>query len=105
LIQSPIPQSIIVGLEGFSSNDLNYNREMRDSAEIIWYDFKEQALDLIHDIGIYLDNFEGTIDPKIHFLDNHLEQMGYWMRWLMVLGIKGHMLSARILLVMKISWF
>ncbi len=47
MIQSPIPQSIIVGLEGFSSNDLNYNREMRDSAEIIWYDFKEQALDLI----------------------------------------------------------
>jgi len=50
--RNPIPQSIVVGLEGFSSNDLNYNREMRDSAEIIWYNFKEQALDLIHDIGL-----------------------------------------------------
>jgi len=42
---------------------------MRDSAEIIWYNFKEQALDLIHDIGIWgnLDNFEGTIDPKNPF--------------------------------------
>jgi len=51
--KSPIPQSIIVGQEGFSGYDLNYNREMRDSAEIIWYGFNEQALDLIHDIGIW----------------------------------------------------
>jgi len=67
--KSPIPQSIIVGLEGFSSNDLKYSRDIRDSAEIIWYDFKEQALDLIHDIGIWgnLENFEGTIDPKNPF--------------------------------------
>ena len=67
--KNPIPQSIIVGLEGFSSNDLKYSRDIRDSAEINWYDFKEQALDLIHDIGIWgnLDNFEGTIDPKNPF--------------------------------------
>ena len=67
--KSPIPQSIIVGLEGFSTNDLQYSRKSRDKAEIIWYDFKEQAMDLIHDIGIWgdLDNFEGTIDPKNPF--------------------------------------
>jgi len=67
--KSPIPQSIVIGLEGFSSNDIHYSREFRDSAEIIYYDFKEQALDLIHDIGIWgnLDNFKGTIDPKNPF--------------------------------------
>jgi len=59
--KSPIPQSIIVGLEGFSSNDIQYSRGLRDTVEIIWYDFKEQALDLIHDIEIWgnLDNFKG----------------------------------------------
>ena len=67
--KSPIPQSIVIGLEGFSSNDIHYSRELRDSAEIIYYDFKEQALDLIHDIGIWgnLDNFKGTVDPKNPF--------------------------------------
>jgi len=67
--KSPIPQSIIVGLEGFSSNDIQYSRGLRDTAEIIWYDFKEQALDLIHDIKIWgnLDNFKGTIDPDNPF--------------------------------------
>jgi len=67
--KSPIPQSIVIGLEGFSSNDIHYSRELRDSAEIIYYDFKEQALDLIRDIGIWgnLDNFKGTVDPKNPF--------------------------------------
>jgi len=63
--KSPIPQSIVVGLEGFSRNDITYSRGYRDSAEIIWYDFKEQALDLIHDVDIWgnMDNFKGTINP------------------------------------------
>jgi len=64
--KSPIPQSIVIGLEQFSSNDLEYNRGFRDSAEIIWYDFKEQALDLfMHDISIWgnIDNFKGAVDP------------------------------------------
>jgi len=67
--KSPIPQSIVIGLEGFSSNDIEYNRGLRDTAEIIWYDFMEQALDLIHDIKIWsnLDNFKGTVDPKDPF--------------------------------------
>jgi hypothetical protein len=67
--KSPIPQSIVIGLEGFSSNDIVYSRSYRDTAEIIWYDFKEQALDLIHDIGIWgnLNNFKGTIDPNNPF--------------------------------------
>ncbi len=67
--KSPIPQSIVIGLEEFSSNDIQYSRGLRDNAEIIWYDFKEQALDLIHDIEIWgnLDNFKGTIDPDNPF--------------------------------------
>jgi len=67
--KSPIPQSIVVSLEGFSSNDIEYSRELRDSAEIIWYDFKEQALDLIHDIQIWGDmkKVKGTVDPKNPF--------------------------------------
>jgi len=62
---SPVPQSIVVGLEGFSSNDILYSRSYRDSAEIIWYDFQKQAMDLINDVSIWgnLDNFRGTIDP------------------------------------------
>jgi len=67
--KSPIPQSIVIGLEGFSSNDIQYNRGLWDTAEIIWYDFREQALDLIHDVKIWsnLENFKGTIDPKDPF--------------------------------------
>jgi len=49
---SPIAQSVVVGLEGFSSNDILYSRSYRDSAEIIWYSFKEQAMDLINDVNI-----------------------------------------------------
>jgi len=41
---SPIPQSIVVGLERFSSNDIHHIRSFRDSAEIILYDFKHQAM-------------------------------------------------------------
>jgi len=80
--KSPSPQSMIVGLEGFSSNDKEYVRKFRDIAEIVWYDFKEQALDLIHDINIWGDmsNFVGTVDPTTHFLDNLLELMGSWMK-------------------------
>jgi len=33
--KSPIPQSIVIGLEGFSSNDIQHNRGLRDKAEII----------------------------------------------------------------------
>jgi len=53
--KSPIPQSIAIGLEGFYSNNREYSRAIRDCAEIIWYDFKEHALDLIHDINIWGD--------------------------------------------------
>jgi len=105
--KSTIPQSIIVGLEGFSTNDLKYSQKSRDKAEIIWYDFKEQAMDLIHDIGIWgnLDNFEGTIDPTNPFsgqsprTDGLLDEVvdGAWY--------KKHMLNARKLLVMKIFWY
>jgi len=53
----------------FSSNDVEYSRDFRDTAEIIWYDFKEQALDLIHDINIWgdMNNFKGTVDPENPF--------------------------------------
>jgi len=66
---SPVPQSIVVRLEGFSSNDILYSRSYRDSAEIIWYDFQKQAMDLINDVSIWgnLDNFRGTIDPNYPF--------------------------------------
>jgi len=59
----------VVGLEGFSSNDILYSRSYRDSSEIIWYNFKEQAMDLINDVNIWgnLDNFQGIIDPKNPF--------------------------------------
>jgi len=64
-----VPQSLVIGLEGFSSNDNEYRRGLHDSAEIIWYDFEEQAMDLIHDLEIWgnLDNFKGTIDPDNPF--------------------------------------
>jgi len=66
---SPFAQSVVVGLEGFSSNDILYSRSYRDSSEIIWYNFKEQAMDLINDVNIWgnLDNFQGIIDPKNPF--------------------------------------
>jgi len=62
-----VPQLLVIGLEGFSCNDIEYRRGSCDTAEIIWYDFEEQAMDLIHDIEIWqnLDNLEGTIDPDI----------------------------------------
>jgi len=65
-------------LEGFSSNDIHYSRELRDSDEIIWYDFKEQVLNLIYDIGIWgnLENFKGTIDPKNPFAGQSLKTDG-----------------------------
>jgi len=52
-----------------SSNDIQYSRGLRDTEEIIWYVFKEQAFDLIHDIQIWgkLDNFKGTIESKNPF--------------------------------------
>jgi len=82
IFETPIPQSIVIGLEGFSSNDLEYSRDFRDCAEIIWYDFKEQALDLIHDINIWgdMNNFKGTIDPKKPFQVYLQELMDYLMR-------------------------
>jgi len=49
-----------------SSNDIQYSRGfLRDT----WYDCKEQALDIMHDIGIWgnLDNFKGTTDPDNPF--------------------------------------
>jgi len=36
---------LVISLERFSSNHLHYSRSYRDSAEIIWYDFKHQAID------------------------------------------------------------
>jgi len=57
--KSPIPQFIVIGLEGFSSNDIHYNRGLRATAEIIWYNFKDQALDLIYDIKNW-SNFQGN---------------------------------------------
>jgi len=67
--KSPQPQSLVTGLEGFSNNDINYSRGLRDSAEIICYDFKEQAMDLIQDIDLWgnMDNFIGTVDPENPF--------------------------------------
>ncbi len=57
---------LVTGLEGFSSNDINYSCGFQDSAEIICYDFKEQAIDLIQDIDLWgnIDNFIGTVDPE-----------------------------------------
>jgi len=66
---SPVPQSVVVDLESFSSNDIHHIRSFRNSAEIIWYDFKQQAMDLINDVSIWgnLDNFKGTVDPENPF--------------------------------------
>jgi len=45
-------------------------------AEIISYDFKEQAFDLIHDIEIWGNlDFKGTIDPNNPFLASNQELM------------------------------
>jgi len=65
----PLPQSIITGLEGISNDDIDYSCGYHNSAEIICYDFKEQALDLIQDIDLWgnLDNFVGTVDPENPF--------------------------------------
>jgi len=73
---SPIAQSIAVGLESFWSIDVLYSGSYRDSAEILWYDFKEQAMDF-NDANIWgnLDHFQGTIDPKNIFLASLLEKM------------------------------
>jgi len=48
---------------------MNYSRGLRDCAEIICYDFKEQAMDLIQDIDLWgnMDNFIGTVDPENPF--------------------------------------
>jgi len=80
--KSPIPQSIVIGLERFSSNNLEYSRDFRDCAEIIWYNSEEQALDLIHDINIWgdMNNFKGIVDPKRHFQVYLQELMDYLMR-------------------------
>jgi len=73
-----LPQSIITGLEGTSNDDINYARGFWDNAEIICYDFKEQALDLIQDIDLWgnLDNFIGTIDPENPFSGKSPRQDG-----------------------------
>ena len=67
--KSPLPQLIITGLEGISNDDIDYSCGYCDNAEIICYDFKEQALDLIQDIDLWgnLDNFVGTVDPENPF--------------------------------------
>jgi len=68
--KSPIPQSIVIGLEEFFRNDIQYCRGLIDTAEMIWQDFKEQALDLICDIEMWAnpDNFkEGIIDQDNPF--------------------------------------
>jgi len=92
--KSTVPQSIVIGLEGFSTNDIKYSQKLRDSAEIVWYDFKEQALDLIHDINIWgnMENFEGTVDPNNPFsgktprTDGLLDEIvdGAWYKKLMM---------------------
>jgi len=90
-----------VELEGFSSNDILYS----DSAEIIWYDFKDQAMDLINDVNIWgnLETSKEQLILTIHFQANLLEKMDYLMKLLMEVGTKGHMKSARTLLEMRIS--
>ena len=52
-----------------SNDDIAYSHGYWDSAEIICYDFKEQALDLIQDTDLWgnLDNFIGTVDPENPF--------------------------------------
>jgi len=51
--KSPLLQSIITGLEGFSNDDIDYSHGYQYSTEIICYDFKEQAWDLIQDIDLW----------------------------------------------------
>ncbi len=64
---------------GFSSNDINYSHGYQDSAEIICYDFKEQAMDLIQDhIDLWgnMDNFiVEQLTQKIYSLVNLQEKM------------------------------
>jgi len=102
---SPIPQSVVVQLEGFSSNGILYSNNYRDSVEIIWYDFKDKAMDSINDVNIWgtLKTSKEQLILTIHFQANLLEKMDYLMKLLMEVGTKGHMKSARILLEMRIS--
>jgi len=46
-------QSIITRLEGLSNDDIDYSYGYQDIAEIIFYDFKEQTLDLIQDTDLW----------------------------------------------------
>ncbi len=65
-------------LEGISTDDIAYSCGYWDSAEIICYDFKEHALDLIQDIDLWgnLDNFIGTVDPENPFSGKSPRQDG-----------------------------
>jgi len=49
----------------------------KNSAEIIWYDFKHQTMDLMNDVNIWanLEILKGMIDPKNSFSGKILEKM------------------------------
>jgi len=104
----PNPTISCPWLRGFFSNHLDNHRGFRDSAEIIWYDFKDQALELIHDISIWgnIDNFKRTVDPDNPFSGQSPRTTDRLLDEVMdgASGIKGPMLNAKKLLVMKISW-
>jgi len=77
--ECPFPQSIITALESFSSDDIDNSFRYCDTAEeIICYDFKEQALDLIQYIDLWenLDNFIGTVDQENPFSGKSPRQDG-----------------------------
>jgi len=76
--KSPLPLSIVTGLEGFSTNDIEYSHGYHDTAEIICYDFKEVAFDLIQDINLWgnMENFIGTVDPNDPFSGKSPRQDG-----------------------------
>jgi len=60
---------------------------------------------MVLEFGEYLEKFEGTIDPKNPFSGQSPRTDGLLDEVWMELGIKEHILSARLLLVMKFFWF
>jgi len=61
---SPMAQSLHIGIEGVHPMNYNYQRGLRDSVSIVYFDFLEQVNDLLNDASIFgnLSNFVGTIN-------------------------------------------
>jgi len=77
-LKSPLPQYIVTGLEGISWGDIDYPQDIQIQIKLfLMISRSKQAFNLIQDIDFWgnMDNFEGTVDQHIIFLENHLGQM------------------------------